>query len=200
MKEDTIKAIVTECRKQGLNLPEQIAYVIATADWETAHTMLPVREAYWKSEDWREEHLRYYPYYGRGFVQLTWKYNYIKYSKILDIDMVADPDLALSFDVALFILVHGFKTGAFTGKKIADYINESEADFFNARRCINGIDQAQKIAQLAEDYLDRIEPAPAPPPEPELEPVPAPAPTSVAPGVDIAGLIVGFLKALFGRK
>ena len=51
------------------------------------------------------------------------------------------------FFVALFALVHGFKTGTFTGRKITDYINRSETDFVNARRCINGTDKATEIAE-----------------------------------------------------
>ena len=47
--------------------------VLATVEWETNKTFQPVREAYWLNEDWRRAHLKYYPYYGRGFVQLTWK-------------------------------------------------------------------------------------------------------------------------------
>jgi hypothetical protein len=54
---------------------------------------------------------------------------------------------------ATFIIVHGFKTGAFTGRKITDYINPLQVDFVNARRCINGTDRAQDIARLAERFL-----------------------------------------------
>jgi peptidoglycan hydrolase-like protein with peptidoglycan-binding domain len=63
-KEGTIEAIKKECRKQGLTLKTQIAYVIATAQWETANTFKPVKEAYWLSEGWRRKNLRYFPFYG----------------------------------------------------------------------------------------------------------------------------------------
>ena len=151
-KEGTIKAIKAECRAQGLIYPQQQAYVLATVEWETAQTFKPVKEAYWMSEGWRQDHLRYFPYYGRGFVQLTWKSNYEKYSSILGVDMVSNPDLALNPDIALFILVHGFKTGAFTGRKITDYINDHKCDFVKARRCINGTDRANTIAGIARRY------------------------------------------------
>lgn len=154
-REGVIAAIKAECQKQGLSLPAQIAYVLATTEWETAHTFQPVREAFWKDEDWRRRHLsRYYPYYGRGYVQLTWEANYRKYAKILGIDLVGEPDLALEPRTALYILVHGFKTGAFTGKKLSDYINEGKTDFYNARRCINRLDRADEIAALAEKFLE----------------------------------------------
>ena len=143
-KEETIKAIRNKCIDMDLDLTSQIGYVLGTVDWETAHTFQPVKEAYWNSENWRKSHLRYYPYYGRGYVQLTWKDNYRKYGEKLGIDLVGNPDLALDPDNAMFILIDGFKTGAFTGKKITDYINEDRTDFYNARRCINGLDRADE--------------------------------------------------------
>lgn len=82
-KEKTIESITQECQSQGLVLDTQIAYVLATTQWETAQTFEPVREAFWKSKEWRKENFRYYPYHGRGYVQLTWKSNYQKYSNIL---------------------------------------------------------------------------------------------------------------------
>lgn len=148
----TIDAIRWECQSQGIGLRNQVAYVLATTEWETARTFKPVREAYWKSEAWRKKNFRYYPFYGRGYVQLTWKRNYQTYSRILGADLVGNPDLAMDPNVALFILVHGFKVGTFTGRKISDYINVSKTDFVNARRCINGLDQASKIASLALKY------------------------------------------------
>ena len=67
--------ILNECRKEGLS-DRHTAYVLATAYHETAHTMKPVREAFWLSEGWRRDNLRYYPWYGRGYAQLTWRRNY----------------------------------------------------------------------------------------------------------------------------
>jgi predicted chitinase len=152
-KAGTIAAIKAECARQGIGLKTQMAYVLATTDHETNHTFQPVREAYWLSEDWRRQNLRYYPYYGRGYVQITWKSNYAKYGQLLGVDLVGNPDLAMVPKNALFILVHGFTTGGFTGVKLADYVNASTTDFFNARRCINALDKAQEIADLARTYL-----------------------------------------------
>lgn len=152
-KQGTIEAIKSECKTQGIGLKTQIAYVLATTQWETAQTFQPVREAFWLNEDWRRRNLRYHPYYGRGYVQLTWEKNYQKYGGILGIDLVNKPDLAMNQNVALFVLVHGFKTGAFTGRKITDYINNHQTDFLNARRCINGTDKMLQIANLAKKFL-----------------------------------------------
>ena len=166
-RESTINEIKMECRRQGLKLNAQIAYVLATTQWETAQTFRPVRESYWwdnqygfeKAEKMRQSHAnigRYFPYYGRGYVQITWRTNYEKYSKILGIDLVNNPDLALQPETALFILVHGFKTGTFTGRKISDYIDQSKADFLEARRCINGLDKNKEIAAIAQDFLCQL--------------------------------------------
>ena len=128
--------------------------MIATTQWETAGTFQPVREAYWLSEGWRKTNLRYYPYYGRGFVQLTWAENYKKYSRLLNQPLIDEPDLAMQPKLALFILVHGFKNGVFTdgAHKIEDHINSSKTDYLNARRCINGTDKAAEIENIARQW------------------------------------------------
>jgi hypothetical protein len=148
-------SIIAACKAVGLGLKPQIAYVLATAEWETNHTFKPVREAYWvnNAEAWRKTHLKYYPYYGRGYVQLTWKDNYDHYGRILGLDLVDNPDLALDHYGSLFVLVQGFKTGAFTRHKLVEYVNANHVDFKAARFCINGQDQADKIAALAQGYL-----------------------------------------------
>ena len=130
----------------------QWAYVFATAFHETNATFLPVKEAYWLSEEWRRKNLRYFPYYGRGYVQITWKDNYAKFSKDLGEDFVKNPDLVMIPKYAFNILVDGFKTGAFTGKKISNYINENKKDYTNARKCINGTDKMNLIAGYAETF------------------------------------------------
>ena len=130
----------------------QWAYIFATTFHETNATFMPVREAYWLSEDWRKKNLRYYPYYGRGFVQITWKENYTTYGKLLNIDLVKNPDLAMSADVAFYILTNGFANGRFTGRKISEYISANKKDYAGARRCINGTDKAQLIANYAKSF------------------------------------------------
>ena len=60
-----------------------LAYTLATSFWETAHTMWPI-------EEWGKGQGQPYGmpdpataqvYYGRGFVQLTWKANYATMGK-----------------------------------------------------------------------------------------------------------------------
>lgn len=142
------RLIIGECKAQGL-LRNQAAYVLATAYWETARTMKPVREyggeAYLKSK-------KYYPYVGMGYVQLTWLDNYEKTSKKLGVDFVKDPKKLLESRHAVRILVTGMREGWFTAKKLSDYITLSKSDFANARRIINGIDKAASIAAIAREY------------------------------------------------
>jgi len=143
--------ILKECKKNNLTL-EQTAYVLATAYWETARTMKPVREAYWLSEGWRKNNLRYYPWYGRGYVQLTWKENYERAGRKLNLDLTTDPDCVMEPEVSARILVVGMLQGWFTGKRLSQYINNDTVDYVNARRIVNGTDKAIEIAELAEQY------------------------------------------------
>ena len=152
-KNISVDLILTECKNQGVTDKRQIAYILATIDWETAHTWKPVKEAFWTSESWRKKHLRYYPYFGRGFCQITWKSNYEKFSKLLGTDFVAHPDLVLYPAYSAFIIVYGMKHGTFTGKKLDDYFTKGREDFVGARRIINGQDKAHTIASIAKHIL-----------------------------------------------
>lgn len=143
--------IIATAKRQGV-LRNQLAYILATAKWETAHTMKPVREAYWLSEEWRRKNLRYWPWYGRGYVQLTWQDNYIRAGRKLGLDLTTNPDTVMEPEVAAQILVTGSMEGWFTGKKIPDYITLDRSDFTGARRVINGTDKAKEIAAIAEEY------------------------------------------------
>jgi hypothetical protein len=149
------KLIVTACMRYGL-LRNQAAYVLATAYWETARTMEPVREAFWLSEDWRKKNLRYYPWYGRGFVQLTWEQNYHRASKELGIDLTTDADKVMEPEISAEILVVGSRDGWFTGKKLADYITLQKSNYRGARRIINGTDKAAAIAEIAREYEEAL--------------------------------------------
>jgi len=150
-RESFVERLKESALNHGLVDPIMLGYIMATVGWETAHTYKPVVEAFWLSDSYRKRHFKYYPYYGRGYVQITWKKNYKKFSKILGIDLVGDPDLALDPDVAMEILIIGFMEGLFTGKKLSDYFTGSKKDRYHARRIINGLDKAKTIASMAED-------------------------------------------------
>lgn len=149
------KLIMEEATRRGL-LRNQLAYVLATAYWETAKTMKPVKEAFWLSEDWRKKNLRYYPWYGRGFVQLTWEENYIKAGKKLGLDLTTNPDKVMEPYISAQILIVGMIEGWFTGKKLSDYITLQKSDFKGARKIINGTDKDDEIAKIAKQYDDEL--------------------------------------------
>lgn len=159
--------ILAECKRQGLSR-QHTAYVLATAKWETNHTMRPVKEAYWLSENWRAKNLRYYPWYGRGYVQLTWKENYEKAGRILGMDLTSDPNVVMQPSVAAKILVRGCKDGWFTGKKLSDY-----STYEDMRRVVNGTDRAREIADIARTYEKALGSVPSTPTETEKGSIPA---------------------------
>ena len=88
-------------------------------------------------------------FYGRGYVQLTWKANYQKFADLLKQDFVSNPDLVLLPENSAQILVSGMTKGMFTGKKLSDYFNEKSEDWLGARKIVNGTDQAERIATAA---------------------------------------------------
>jgi putative chitinase len=131
-----------------------LAYMLATARHETAHTMQPI-------EEYGKGHGRKYGapagpyghvYYGRGFVQLTWLSNYEKAEAELGIPLVKRPELALELKPASAIMFEGMEHGWFTGKKLSDYIGQHGADYKNARRIINGVDKSEAIAGYARSF------------------------------------------------
>lgn len=135
------------------------AYMLATAWHETARTMQPVREAYWLSEDWRKKHLRYWPWYGRGYVQLTWEANYRTADRALGLGgkLLEDADLAMQPDIAARIMRRGMDEGWFTGVKLSAVLPNSgvatRKQYMDARTIINGTDKAD----LIEDYAQWFE-------------------------------------------
>lgn len=154
-KEESVRLILAECKERGVTLPAQIAYVLATTHFETANYTV-FKEAFWLSEKWKEDNLQYYPYYGRGYILLTWKQSYEKMGKLLGVDLVGTPELAIRPDIAASIAVIGLRDGLFTGRSLSDYITEDSVDFFGARRAVNGLSNSEDITSLAVDYLQKI--------------------------------------------
>jgi hypothetical protein len=65
---------------------------------------------------------------------------------------VGNPELAADPEIAATILVEGMRDGSFTGVGLSDYISGENRDFVNARQIVNGVDEAEEIAQDAERY------------------------------------------------
>lgn len=176
------------------------AYGLATAFHETAATMQPIREkgsnAYLSKYDTGKlaAALGNTPaadgdgilYAGRGYVQLTGLANYRRAGKALNQPLVEKPDLALDPDIAADIMVRGMQEGWFTGKGNSRYLDGEPPNYFDARRIINGTDQAAKIAGYAKSFEAALRAARYGAPAPELPkatplPVPPPAATAESP-------------------
>lgn len=155
--------IIAEMKKRGVSLPHA-AYILATSYHETAKKMQPVREGLNASDAWRKRNLRYYPWYGRGHVQLTWEENYVKADKRLGLGgaLVKNADLALDPEVSAEILVLGMLEGWFSGDKKGRHTLERHittgtlAQFKQARRIVNLMDKADLIAGHAIVYQEAL--------------------------------------------
>lgn len=139
-----------------------LAYMLATVKHECAGHWLPIEEfgkgqgrPYGKPVTVTDSTGKQFTnvYYGRGYVQLTWKDNYATMGTQLGNRLVYEPQLALDPVIAYKIMSLGMRKGMFTGVGLSKYINGDKCDYFNARRIINGTDAAQKIA----DYATKLE-------------------------------------------
>lgn len=93
---------------------------------------------------------------GRGFVQLTGRANYRKAGAAIGVDLLGSPDKAMEPPIAARILIWGMSTGAYTGKKNADYLDKTPPNYTGARRIINGTDRAAMIAGYAETFAKAL--------------------------------------------
>ena len=151
-----------------------LAYMLATAHHETGGRMRPVREMfaasdavaiarldkafaegrlpqvsapYWRrDEDGRS-------WLGRGLVQITHRRNYERLSALTGIDLVERPERAMEMAAAVEILFVGMLQGAFTGRRLADHFSAGQADWVGARRIVNGLDRAERIAGYGRAFL-----------------------------------------------
>lgn len=133
--------------------PRWIAYMLATTYHETDHTWLPIEEyGKGKGRPYGKPADNGQVFYGRGYVQLTWADNYKTMSTITSRDLYNHPEQAMIPAVAYKIMSYGMRNGSFTGVGLSRYFNDTKTDPINARRIINGTDQAELIA----GYYDKL--------------------------------------------
>jgi len=163
---DGIQAILKATTDAGITDDRKTAYILATVFHETAKTMQPIAEFgkgaghdYGKKLKMGGGPGKRIPYttpdelyYGRGYVQLTWYENYEIMGKLLHIDLLNDPDLALQPAIAAAILIKGMTKGSFTGVGLDKYFTNDSTDWVNARKIINGLDMAKTIAGYAKTF------------------------------------------------
>lgn len=169
--------IILACAREGWGV-SWIAYALATAYHETAHTMLPVKEyggtAYYKRmydiQGNRPAKARELgnltpgdgaKFAGRGYPQLTGRTNYLKATRKLrergwNVDLVANPDDVLKPDVAAAVMVYGMREGWFTTRDLDDDLPLTGPgtlkQFIASRDIINGRDKAELIGGYAIDF------------------------------------------------
>ena len=159
---DGIKAKVSAMEKENFPL-SWMAYLLATSYHETAKRMLPVREGLSASDAWRKKNLRYYPWYGRGDVQLTWEANYRRADTELGLggELLKNPDLALDKDISAKVIVRGMRDGWFSGKgkSLQTQLKKDVAtlrEFKYSRPIVNIMDKADLIAAIAVKFQDAL--------------------------------------------
>jgi putative chitinase len=127
-----------------------LAYALATTKHETASEMLPIEE-YGKGEGQsygKKDPETGQAYYGRGYVQLTWRENYARATIELALtgedDLEWHADRALDPIIAAEVMFLGMTEGWFrTGddgkpETLGKYFNETRDDPYGAREIVNG--------------------------------------------------------------
>ena len=194
----------------------KLANALAQTYHETAATMQPIYErgkkSYFNKYEFRSDLGNTqkgdgYKYRGRGFIQITGRKNYTHFTKILGIDLINNPDLALQPNIAAQILFIGMEQGAFTGKKLSDYFNDKVDDAWNARRIVNGTDQAGLIAGFHNNFLGTLKravqdipPEDASPKDAKVDkPALAKDPATIGTVIASGGAIIGYAGDLISK-
>lgn len=151
---------------------KKLAYILATDYHESAHTFQAIKEfggeAYFVKKYWnnklkakelgntcRQDAI---DFCGKGKPQITGRANYRKMGKVLGIDLEKNPNLALDLKIATKIMFEGMLKaksyrGDFTGKSLEDYFTDHIDNPVEARRVVNGKDDAQLIASYYYELL-----------------------------------------------
>jgi predicted chitinase len=151
-----------------------LAYMLATAHHETGGRMRPVRETFAASDAvaiarldkafaegrlpqvstpyWRRD-ADGRSWLGRGLVQITHRRNYERLSALTGIDLVERPERAMDMAVSVEILFAGMLQGAFTGRRLAEHFSAGQADWVGARRIVNRLDRAERVAGYGRAFL-----------------------------------------------
>lgn len=175
-----------------------LAYPLATTMHETASTMWPIEE-YGKGAGMdygKKDPETGQTYYGRGYVQLTWRDNYANASQKLGFAPKSESDFEWTASNALdpFLAGHVMFRGMIEGwfrsdskgrQTLARYFNDKTDDAYTAREIING-DKATvpgwssgvSIGNLIKGYhgkflaalkASQVQPSPGPQPEPTAD-------------------------------
>lgn len=169
-QQNGVNAIKEACIKYSITDNRMVAYILATAYWETGQTMMPIEE-YGKGvghkygQKIKQSGQPYvepdFIYYGRGYTQNTWFENYEmlsnqSYAKQQGWDFLNHPELLLEVEPSLWATIHCMWHGLYTGVGLSKYFNDTTEDPINCRKVINGLDQADRIAGFYQDFKATI--------------------------------------------
>lgn len=142
-----------------------LAYMLATTYHETAMTMWPIEE-YGKGQGQPYGVIdpeTNQAYYGRGYVQLTWRDNYQRATDELKLggatDLVWHPSKALDPVIAAKIMYKGMYEGWFRPPNTLPlYFNETVDNPWSAREIINGDTETTGlvIVEYHDKFLDAL--------------------------------------------
>jgi predicted chitinase len=127
--------IYSKCQEIGLDV-EETAFVLANANHETGQFK------YFEEIDGRSQAIRLgygggANWYGRGYIQLTHKSNYKKWSDWTGKDLVSNPDLLIQdLELSASVACSGIKYGSFVGMQGG--LDNFGDDWYNARALVNG--------------------------------------------------------------
>ncbi len=144
--EESWPLVLSALEEQGIRTDLVEVAAAATIAVETG-TFLPVRErrisdvrkptdtdeSYAARMRIRDMQNRYWSscYYGRGFIQLTWKKNYQAYGEALGLDLLLKPDLMLEAEPAARVLALYFD-------RMGVHVAADAHDWRAVRRLVNG--------------------------------------------------------------
>lgn len=147
----------------------QIGNAFAQIKRESAHSFLPVVEGYYLGDPKKpgfyqgntqrvknfQKHLRYYPHFGMGHIQVTHPENFEEQNELIPkyfpelveefekhtgkkFDLVKEPAQILDPWISFAALTIGMHKGTFTGQTLDQWITPKFADHYNARGIVNG--------------------------------------------------------------
>lgn len=143
-------SLYTELNIVGQYSDKVIISMLATIITECGRDMLPVKEIGGNTQ-------RYNPYFGRGYIQLTWKPNYQLYGYLTGNDLVNYPDLATTHNTAIKVLILYYimnglilQSNNFNWIKVRQFINGGNGIDSSKGGTTNGLD---RFVSLVNQFL-----------------------------------------------
>ncbi len=149
---ETAKLITytAECKKHGVT--------IKVEDIVTTKTSKKTRKLYHINKQARSLGNTHpgdgYKFRGRGYVQITGRWNYKNMGKLIGVDLLAKPELALVLQTAYNLMSYGMRNGSYRGgNKLSDFTTAKGGfKYADARDIINGDDKGSDLEGYAKKF------------------------------------------------